>query len=497
MRSNSSSNSGQLPPQQLLQLIVAGAPTPTLVTDPDQRITLINGSAQTLFGYLGRDLIGESVDLLLDATFRDRLCALAEQAGTGTETSAVCSGIELCGRRSDGSDVSLEASLNSVALPGGVYTLTTMVDVSGRKRAAEAKQHLESLVEFADDAIISKTLDGVVKSWNPAAERLLGYRADEIIGKSVTLLIPGDRVAEEDAILEQLRNGRRVMHFETVRRRRDGSLVDVSLTISPIRDHSGTIVGASKIMRDITESRRAEENIRRSNAELVQINGELDEFVHTASHDLRAPLLGVSRVANWILEDDQTLNAESRDRLMLILGRIGRMQRLLADVREYALAGRYNQPYGERLSATALVAEVAATLAAPPDYSVVCHPSLDALTVTKMPLQQVLHNLIDNAIKHHDRSGGVVQVTGAPAGDRIRFSVVDDGPGIAEAYHGTVFEMFRTLRPRDVVEGSGMGLALVRKIVERMGGKCGIRPTAGRGAHFWFDWPAPDAQEGS
>jgi signal transduction histidine kinase len=243
-------------------------------------------------------------------------------------------------------------------------------------------------------------------------------------------------------------------------------------------------------MRDITERKRHADQLQRSNSELMQANRELDEFVYTASHDLRSPLTGVGSVVHWILEDDATLSAETRARLSLIEGRLGRMHQLLTDVREYARAGRDAPAAGPELSAAALVTEVAETLHVPVGFRVTGDPSLQPIRVTRMPLQQVLHNLIGNAIKHHDQASGTITITAERRGPWNRIWVSDDGPGIPDEYHEIVFEMFRTLRPRDAVEGSGMGLALVRKIVGRMGGDCGIARSAGRGTRFWFDWPA-------
>jgi len=290
-------------------------------------------------------------------------------------------------------------------------------------------------------------------------------------------------------ILDQVRRGERVSHFETVRRRKDGSLVDVALTISPILDRAGRIVGASKIMRDITERKHVEAELLRMNKDLEEKNKELDEFVYTASHDLRAPLNGVNTIVQWIIDDDGSLAAESRARLMLIMGRIERMKRLLSDIRDYARAGELSEPSGEALTASALVADIVATADVPVGFSIRSDPSLGAVLVSRVPLQQVLHNLIGNAIKHHHRETGVVTVSVEALGPQLRFSVVDDGPGIPAEFRESIFAMFKTLKPRDEVEGSGMGLAIVRKIVGRMGGNCGIEATGGGGASFWFDWP--------
>jgi PAS domain S-box-containing protein len=471
------------------RLVVEAAPNAMLMVDKDRRITLVNRNTELLFGYARADLIGESVDKLVPERVRARHGGLVTHFFSKPESRSMGEGRKLYGRRKDGSEVPIEIGLNPIEVGGELFTLASIIDITARVRAEEVEQQMAALVESADDAILTKSLDGIIRSWNPGAERLLGYRAEEMIGQPVSRLIPDDRQHEESMILAKMTSGQRVANFETVRRRSDGSTVHVSLTISPIRDRTGHVVGASKIMRDITRQKRVEDDLRSSNNELERINAELDEFVYTASHDLRAPLTGVKSVVQWILDDDPSLTAESRERLKLIQGRIERMKRLLNDIREYARTGRYDESSGPRLSAAALVTDVAATSHVPAGFSVVCDPSLEAIEIDRVPLEQVLHNLISNAIKHHDACRGRISVSARNDGSMLRFCVSDDGPGIPEEYREAVFEMFKTLKPRDEVEGSGMGLALVRKIVGRMGGKCGIEPAEGRGLQVWFEWP--------
>lgn len=469
--------------------IFEGLPDGVILTRGDQRVALVNRHAEELFGYARAELVGRPLEILIPERLRGHHGELVARYIDAPQARAMGKGRELFGMRKDGVEIPIEIGLNSLKTPAGLFVVASIIDITGRRRAEQAEQHMAALVESAEDAILTKDLLGIILSWNPGAERLLGYRAEEIVGLPITLLIPEDRLAEETLILDTIRSGRRVAHFETVRRRKDGTPMDVSLTVSPILDSHGTIVGASKIMRDISERKCAEAELRRSNAELEQTNRELDDFVYTASHDLRAPLTGISSLVQWILEDEGSLSAASRDRLALIRGRIGRMKRLLDDIRDYARAGRYSEPMGDAMTAAALAAEVASTSYSLPGFSIKCDPALEGVMVTRIPLQQVLHNLIGNAIKHHDRDGGVVEVSVRESGVYHRFSVTDDGPGIPAEYRQSVFEMFQTLKPRDIVEGSGMGLALVKKIVGRMGGQCGIEAGKPRGVVFWFDWP--------
>ncbi len=470
------------------ELIVEGSRDAIVLSDQDQRVIVVNRSAEILFGYSRSELLGQSSEILFPE--RDR-ADYREHAQFRTVPSArpFGEGRELFGLRKDGTEFPLEITLSPIETPVGWISLASMGDISERRRYEERADAVAALVESADDAIVTKNLHGIVLSWNPGAERLLGYSAGEMIGQPVTKMIPDDRQEEEAGIIERISNGQRVSNFETIRRTRDGKDIDVSLTISPVRDRFGRVVGASKIMRDITLRKRAEFELRRSNAKLEQTNADLNDFVYTASHDLRAPLTGIATVAQWILQDDATLTIETRDRLALIGRRIDRMKRLLSDIRDYARTGEIDETPGAPLSAAALVNEVVAVSHIPPGFSVTCDPSLATVQVHRRPLEQVLHNLINNAIKHHDRDTGSVTVSVKVNGPWLRFSVIDDGPGIPAEYRKVIFEMFQTLKPRDEKEGSGMGLALVRKLVGSMGGTCAVEPVGERGSLFWFEWP--------
>lgn len=473
----------------LLERVVDGAPGATLLVDATGRITWVNDKAERLFGHAARELLQQPLTLLTAPAHHGRVVEALALHAAGNGTAGPGYTLEVLGRCKDDRVLPCTLGLTHLVTPAGPCTLATFVDNSGHERAAEAQRFLAAVVDHAGDAIVAKSLQGTILSWNPAAERLLGYRGEEIIGRPVTDLIPDDRLAEEVMILERIRQGQPVAHLETVRRRRDGTLVDVALTVSPVRDSSGAVVAASKIMRDTTARRRAEATIRQANAHLAEVNKELADFVRTASHDLRAPLMGIGTLVQRIVEDDPTLTAPTRKRLEVIGGRAARLQRLLADLRDYARAGQLATPSGPPMDGVELLAEVAATLHVPEGFSIVPDASLAQVTVNRIPLFSVLHNLVGNAIKHHDRRSGVITVAARIDGRRIRFCVSDDGPGIADEYHAVAFEMFQTLKPRDELEGSGMGLAIVRKLVTRVGGRCGIEPNAGRGARFWFEWP--------
>jgi PAS domain S-box-containing protein len=470
------------------RLVVEAAPNAMLMADRDRRITLVNRNAEALFGYSRAELLGQPLELLIPQRFRERHPDLVANYFAAPQARAMGAGRELYGLRKDGSEVPIEIGLNPIETPVGLFTLASIIDITERKRADE---RFRLVVEAAPNAMLMADRDRRITLVNRNAEALFGYSRAELLGQPLELLIPQrfrerhpDLVANYFAAPQARAMG---AGRELYGLRKDGSEVPIEIGLNPIETSLGLFTLASII--DITERKRTEDELRRSNAELEQMNKELDDFVYTASHDLRSPLNGVSTVVQWILEDDGALTAETRERLGLIHGRIERMKRLLNDIRDYARAGQGAELAALPLSAAALVADVVATTHVPAGFSIRCDPSLEAARVTRFPLAQVLHNLIGNAIKHHDQETGIVTVSVESGGARLRFSVMDDGPGIPHAYREAVFEMFKTLKPRDEVEGSGMGLALVRKIVGRLGGECGIEEAHGRGTVVWFDWP--------
>jgi len=216
----------------------------------------------------------------------------------------------------------------------------------------------------------------------------------------------------------------------------------------------------------------------------------LDQFAYVASHDLKAPLRGIDHLANWITEDAAAVLPEpSKEHLTKLRKRVQRMDHLLDDLLAYSRVGRRDgEP--EVIDTSALMKEVVALLAPPTGFTVHISADLPALTTPRAPLEIVLRNLLDNAYKHHHQpQAGEVQISAQVLGDFVEFCIRDNGPGIDPQFHEQIFGVFRTLRPRDQVEGSGMGLALVKKTVEYRGGTVRVESAVGKGTTFWFTWP--------
>jgi PAS domain S-box-containing protein len=382
-----------------------------------------------------------------------------------------------------------------------IRLLGTNIDIT-REEVALAQLHntealRSAIVEFSEDAIISKTPAGIVTSWNSGATNMFGYTAEEVVGKPIRdLLFPADLVDQEEMLLAQVRAGMVIKHFETVRLRKDGSLINVSITLSPIKDAHGDIVGISAINRDITETIKTakvllarQQDLERINQELARSNKELETFAYVASHDLKSPLRGIAQLSSWIEEDlDAKDYEEVSGHTSLLRNRIQRMEKLLDDLLIFYRAGKSEGTLSQ-LDMNEMLRDIFDIQNHKPGLQLELKNILPTITTLSTPLEQVIRNLLSNAIKHHDRDQGVIQVSFRLVDEHFyEFTICDDGPGIPQQFHQRVFGMFQTLKPRDEMEGSGMGLALVKKIVESYGGKIHLK-SEGRGSCFIFTWP--------
>ncbi len=383
-----------------------------------------------------------------------------------------------------------------------VHTRCFTRDVTGQYADAAAAARLAAIVESSNDAIVGKTLDGVITSWNPAAERLFGWSAAEAIGQHITLIIPPDRRAEEDTVLATVRRGERIEHYDTVRVRKDGRLVDVSLTVSAIRDARGRIIGASKIARDITERRRIEEERGRllrheqeARAAAEALNRAKDAFVATISHELRTPL---NAIFGWarLLQSGHVDPAATQRALAAIVNNASAQAGLIEDLIDLSriATGQLRlelQPTDLRAVVEAAL-ETVRPAAANKRLAVV--PTLaDPGPVRGAPErpQQVVWNLLMNAVKFTP-SGGQIEIALRRVDGDAELVVTDSGQGIAPDMLQHVFDQFwqedgSTTRAHG---GLGLGLALVKRLVELHGGEVRAESAGkGKGATFTVRLP--------
>jgi PAS domain S-box-containing protein len=376
-----------------------------------------------------------------------------------------------------------------------VQFVGSSTDITERKRAEQATRLLAAIVESSHDAIVSKSLNGVITSWNKGAERLFGYAAEEAVGRNITLIIPPERRDEERTILEQLTRGERVDHFETVRMRKDGSLLDVSLTISPMKDASGRVVGASKLARDITERKRAEEALRQAQTDLAHASRltTMGEFTASLAHEVKQPIAAIVTDANtcvrWITRDEPDLK-EAREAAWRIVKDAKRASEIINRVR---LLFKKGTPQRELVDVNEVAREMIVLLgdeASRHSISIRTELAEDLPHVIgdRVQLQQVLMNLIVNGVEAmHDVDGQrEVTIKSQPAeNNELLLSVSDTGMGLARHQADEIFNAFFTTK----THGTGMGLRISRSIVESHGGRLWAADNSPRGASFCFTLP--------
>jgi PAS domain S-box-containing protein len=354
---------------------------------------------------------------------------------------------------------------------------------------------LASIVETSDDAIVSKDLNGLVTSWNKSAERIFGYTAEEMIGRPVSVLAAADRIDEFPRILERIRRGERVEHYETKRRTKTGRVIDVSLTVSPIRDAAGNVIGASKIARDISDRKLIEQAILDQAERLALSNAELQEFAYVTSHDLQEPLRTIACFAELLKQRYRgRLDADADQFIDHVVTAATRMSALIRDTLTYARIIDDNPLTLADVDSRLLVDLAIDNLRMAIEESgcVFEIGELPILRARKSGLAQVFQNLISNAIKYRSQAPLRIRID-AVADERVwLFSVADNGVGISPAYHKAIFGLFKRLDAH-LSGGTGVGLALCRKIVERQGGRIWVESEPGNGSVFRFTIPRKEA----
>lgn len=465
----------------------------------DGVITSWNRGAERIFGYAASDAIGRPVTMLIPLDRHDEEPEILGRIRRGERVDHY----ETIRQRRDGSLIHVSLTISPILDATGAIVGASKVarDISDRVRTGQLVARMAAIVESSDDAIVGKTLDGVITSWNRSAERIFGYSAAEAIGHPVTMLIPTDRHDEEPDILGRVRRGERVDHYQTVRIRKDGTPVDISLSVSPIADETGTIIGASKIARDISNQKRTEaqhtELLReaqdaRASAEAA--NRAKDEFLAMLGHELRNPLSAVRNALAAAM-----LDPIKRERALEIARRqTDQLARIVDDLLDVARITKGRVPLrkahialGPALrrsvdGAQFTLLERQHTLALDvPDETILVNADSDRL-------QQAIGNLLSNAAKYTN-PGGTITVGARRDGDAAVISVRDTGIGIAADLLPRVFDLFRQgARTLHRAEGGlGIGLTLVRSIVELHGGSVEARsPGLDLGAEFLIRLPA-------
>ncbi len=353
-----------------------------------------------------------------------------------------------------------------------------------------SQARLDAVVDTALDAIVVIDDHGRIERFNAAAERMFRLPAAQAIGQNVSVLMPSPQREEHDGYLERYRRTHEPhvigIGREVTARRSDGTLFPAELALA------GTLVEGQQlftgVLRDISERKAAEARQAELLQDLKAANEELGNFAYVASHDLKAPLRAIGSLAQWLSADyADRFDEEGRQHMALLLSRVKRMDRLIDGILQYSRVGRVKET-PSRVDLNALLAEVVDLLAPPPHVKV----TLGELPVVRMDrtrLQQVFQNLLSNAIQYIDKPQGEVRVEGAANAETWTFSVRDNGPGIERRHWDRVFQLFQSLSLRDSTESTGIGLSLVKKIVELHGGRVWLSSEPGQGTTFYFTLP--------
>jgi PAS domain S-box-containing protein len=371
----------------------------------------------------------------------------------------------------------------------------------------QAKELLAAIVESSDDAIVSKNLNGIVLSWNAAAERMFGWTAAEMLGQSIRRIIPADRQSEEDGILAKVRAGQRLDHVETVRQRKDGTLVEVSLTVSPVRNAHGEIVGASKIARDIgerkameREQKQREIGLHKAIAEAESANRAKDRFLAMLSHELRTPLTPVL-AATSLIESGQ-ISENVRQDMQIIRRNVELEARLIDDLLDLTRVAKgklqLNLSTVELHEALRQTFEICAAEIKGKKHKVAweLNATETVARADRARVQQMIWNLLRNAAKFTPE-GGKITIRTSDAGGWIRISVIDSGIGIAHERQGSLFEAFEqgdyTITRQ--YGGLGLGLAITRALADLHGGRVEVFSDGeGKGSTFSIVLPVSDRE---
>jgi PAS domain S-box-containing protein len=478
--------------------LLEAAPDGMVVVNVAGEIVLLNVQAEKQFEYARDELIGQQVKNIIPEGFAERLVADDLRSAADALAQQIGTGIELIGRRKDGSDFPIEIMLSPLESPDGILVTAAIRNISVRKDAekhlAQMEGRYRGLLEAAPDAMVVVNQSGEIVLLNVQAEKQFGYSRDELVGQKVKNVIPegfgerliadGTRTAAE-ALAQQIGTG-----IELYGRRKDGSDFPIEIMLSPLESAEGILVTAA--IRDISVRKQSAERLVKMVAELKRSNDELGQFAYVASHDLQEPLRMVASYTQLLAKRYKGhLDADADEFIAYAVDGSNRMQGLIQDLLTYSRAGAAGKTLNEISSENALneaLTNLRATIQE--SGAVVTHDALPVITTDDTQLLQLFQNLVGNAIKYRSADVPRVHVSATKNGDKEwTFSVRDNGMGIDPQYFERIFVIFQRLHGRAEFKGTGIGLAICKKIVERLGGRIWVDSQPEKGSTFYFALP--------
>jgi PAS domain S-box-containing protein len=475
--------------------LLEAAPDAMVVVNQSGEIVLLNVQAEKQFGYRRDELLGQKVTNIIPVGFAERLIADDLRSAEDASAQQIGAGIELIAQRKDGSEFPIEIMLSPLESAEGTLVTAAVRDISVRKAAETHLSQMEGryrgLLEAAPDAMVVVNQSGEIVLLNVQAEKQFGYRRDELLGQKVTNIIPvgfaerliaDDLRSTEDASAQQIGTG-----IELIAQRKDGSEFPIELMLSPLENTEGILVTAA--IRDISVRKRAAVVLMEKVDELKRSNEELGQFAYIASHDLQEPLRMVASYTQLLSRRYKgKLDADADEFIAFAVDGASRMQRLIQDLLTYSRVGTKGREL-RHTSSEAALQQALVNLRGSIESSgaVVTHDLLPTVMADEIQLTQLFQNLIGNAVKYQNSGAPRVHVSAAMNGDKKwTFAVKDNGLGIDPQYFERIFGMFQRLHKRQEFAGTGIGLAICKKIVERHGGSISVESEPGHGSTFSF-----------
>jgi PAS domain S-box-containing protein len=475
--------------------LLEAAPDAMVVVNQVGEIVLLNVQAEKQFGYSRDELVGQKVKNIIPKGFAERLIADGTRSAAEALAQQIGTGIELVAQRKDGSEFPIEIMLSPLESTEGTLVTAAIRDISVRKAAekhlAQMEGRYRGLLEAAPDAMVVVNQGGAIVLLNVQAEKQFGYSRDELIGQKVKNIIPegfAERLVAdalrsvEEALAQQIGAG-----IELTGRRKDRSEFPIELMLSPLESAEGILVTAA--IRDITKRKKAEAHLLQKVEELNRSNEELGQFAYVVSHDLQEPLRMVASYTQLLSRRYKgRLDSDADEFISFAVDGASRMQRLIQDLLAYSRVGTKGKDLLDTSSEDALQQALINLRGAIKDSgALVTHDPLPAVLADEMQLIQLFQNLIGNAIKYQSSGVPKVHVSASKnAGKKWIFSVRDNGLGIDPQYFEKIFGMFQRLHKREEFAGTGIGLAICKKIVERHGGSISVESQPGQGSTFRF-----------
>jgi PAS domain S-box-containing protein len=483
--------------------LLEAAPDAMVVVNRNGEIVLLNVQAEKQFGYRRDELLGRKVKSIIPEGFAERLIADGTRTAAEALAQQIGTGIELNGRRKDGSEFPIEIMLSPLESAEGILVTAAIRDITERKRVEDALRDSEERFRLMasgvkDYANVMLDPEGFIVSWNEGGERLKGFRAEEIIGQHFSRFYSAEDIRKGLPAME-LKQAKETGRFEGEgwRVRKDGSRFLANILITALRDEKGRLRGFGKITRDITERRRAEEHLTKTMEDLKRSNEELGQFAYVASHDLQEPLRMVASYTQLLAQRYKgRLDSDADEFIAFAVDGCNRMQGLIQDLLSYSRAGANAEPLREISCEVALEKTLRNLRPTIQDSgATVTHDSLPTIMTDETQLVQVFQNLIANAIKYRGDEPPLIHVSATRnSGNEWVFSVRDNGMGMEPQYFERIFILFQRLHGREEFAGTGIGLAMCKKIVDRLGGRIWVESQPTKGSTFYFALPAGDGK---